>query len=295
MTFDRRTVAARGDIAAAHLKGLVAAQKFVEGELRDVRGAFAPLRAEPDANSGLDSMLLHGEQFNVFEDRGGWCWGQSASDGYVGYAPSAALSGNLRRRDHQVWALSTHLYPRANIKVEPVACLYMTSYVMTTGRSGAFLRLEGGLYAPAAHFCAAGSHAFDFVDVAEMFLGAPYLWGGKTIAGLDCSGLVQVAMARAGLEAPRDSDMQEAEIGAPIDPAGSMRRGDLVFWPGHVGVMADSETLLHANAHHMTVAREPLREAVARIGAAEDGGPVRAARRPAALSAINALALATKS
>ena len=287
MQNDRRRTPARDDIAADYLRGVVEAKRYAPGKTKEVRAPVAPLRPQPDGDAPLDTTLLYGERFVVYEDKAGWVWGRAESDGYVGYAPSAVFDDQLRDATHIVSALTTHIYPEARVRCGPVGALHMGARIQIDGREGDFARTIDGMYIPLPHLARIGGAASDYVSIAELFIGAPYLWGGKTAQGVDCSGLVQVAMARAGISAPRDSDMQEAEIGQTIDRAGGLQRGDLVFWKGHVGVMIDPETLLHANAYHMMVVAEPLRRAETRIRERE-GGPITGFRRPEALSAQRA-------
>lgn len=272
---DRRLTAARPDLAARHLEGQVDSAQFVDATQMQINAAIIPLRPQPDASVGLDTVLLYGERFDVFDAAEGWAWGQAPRDGYVGYVPLAALSATVTEPTHTVAVPTTHLYPHASIKTEPVAALWMTSLVTPSAVGEEFAEV-GGLFVPAQHLVAVDKPAEDFVAVAETFLHAPYIWGGKTAAGIDCSGLVQVALARAGVAAPRDSDMLRA-VGEEASPD-DLQRGDLLFWQGHVGIMADSETLLHATAFSMLVMREPVAVTRARI----EGGlglPLLAVRR----------------
>jgi cell wall-associated NlpC family hydrolase len=176
-----------------------------------------------------------------------------------------------------VTALRSHVYSRPDIKAPVSAALPCGAEVAVVGEDGAFARPDGGGYLPLAHLAARPG---DPVAQARRFLGVPYLWGGRSAEGIDCSGLVQLAHLAAGLDAPRDSDMQEAALGALLPSDAPLQRGDLVFWRGHVGLMADATTLLHANAFHMAVAEEPLAAAVARIR--DTGGGVITARRRSA-------------
>jgi len=254
---DRRLTPARPDLAAAHLEGQVASTRFAKAATMQVNAAIIPLRPAADTSIGLDTVLLHGERFDVYDAAAGWAWGQAPRDGYVGYVPLAALSSQVAEPTHTVAVPTTHLYPAASIKTEPVAALWMTSLVRPTAFTDEFAEL-GGLHVPAQHLVPVGSdhEAADFVTVAETLIHAPYVWGGKTAAGLDCSGLVQIALARAGIDAPRDSDMQQS-IGAEASPD-ALQRGDLLFWAGHVGIMSDPDTLLHATAFSMQVMKEPV-------------------------------------
>jgi cell wall-associated NlpC family hydrolase len=231
----------------------------------------------PEPGAELATQLLHGEGFTVYEDRDdGLAWGQSAGDGYVGYVPAAGL-GAPRPAGRRVTALWAQVYPRPEVRARAVGELPFMAEVAVSGGSGGFAGLDGGGYVAAAHLAPV---AGDAVDQAARFLGVPYLWGGRSALGIDCSGLVQLALAAVGVAAPRDSDMQEALLGTALAPDDPPRRGDLVFWKGHVGMLRDPETLIHANGHHMAVAIEPFAGAVARIAAAS-GGPMTSRRRPA--------------
>ncbi|WP_316013767.1 NlpC/P60 family protein [Roseobacter sp. HKCCA0434] len=278
MSFDPRRVPARRDLAAAHLKGEVEADRFVEGRQMAVATASAPLTAHRDPEAGLASQLLHGERFTVYDldDATGLAWGQAARDGYVGWVPQAVLDAP-GTPTHVVTALMTHRYPEPDLKTRPFDMLPFLADVEIVGAEGRWLEVAQGGWVPAQHL-GTERPGGDWVALAEAFLGAPYLWGGKTVSGLDCSALVQLSLHGVGRDCPRDSDMQEGEMGAEIDPDGGFARGDLVFWKGHVGVMADADRLLHANGHAMAVTYEPIVEARARIEA-QGGGPVTTARR----------------
>ncbi len=216
----------------------------------------------------------------MFEISDGWAWVQLADDGYVGYIRAEAIREDAFAPTHRVRALATFVYPRADIKAPPTMCLAMGSAVEVTGSDERFAALAGGGFVIARHLSEAGQAARDFVDVAERFIGVPYLWGGRTRYGLDCSGLLQVALMAAGFEAPRDSDMQEKQLGASVlipESLEGLERGDLVFWPGHVAIMTDGVMLVHANAHHMCVAAEPLTLTAAR--AKRTGSEISAIKR----------------
>jgi cell wall-associated NlpC family hydrolase len=267
-TLDRRVAPFRADLAADFLKEQVVAKRYAPGQVLRVVAATAPLRRSPQADAPLDTEALAGDTVTVYERANGWVWGQLGSDGYVGYLPESGLSVDAPAPTHHVSVLRTYVYPGASIKLPPVELLSLGAGVAVALNEGAFAVLVDGRHIWSGHLKPAGASVPDFVTVAEGFIGAPYLWGGKTSIGLDCSGLTQVALAAAGIKAPRDSDMLERDLGQPItlaDDLSGLRRGDLIFWNGHVGIMTDAKTLLHANGHHMLVVTEPLAEARERI------------------------------
>ncbi len=272
MRFDPRTTPARPDLAALHLEGRVAAARFVAGTAFEIRDAQAPVRREPSPEAPLDTEALHGERVTVYDDNGeGWCWGQLGADGYVGWIPTNALRPPGPPPTHRVAALRTFIFPVRSIKAPPIEALPFGSRIAISpdqrDDGGDLTDLASGFCIPTRHLAPLDSTEPDFVAVAERFLGVPYLWGGKTSLGIDCSGLVQTALTACGIGCPRDSDMQEHALGAAVaadDPA-AWRRGDLIFWPGHVAIVRDRETIVHANAFHMAVAIEPTREALRRI------------------------------
>jgi cell wall-associated NlpC family hydrolase len=264
---DPRRHAYRADLAAEALRDRVSAPRYAEGRSCQVVHSATPLRARPDARESWTSEVLYGELVVVYEERDGWAWVQLARDGYVGYMRADALSPRVTPPTHRVRALGTFLYPLADVKAAPWLPLGMTAALCVVEVGATFARLADASFVPVRHIVELGRRAADFVGIAERFIGTPYLWGGKTRLGLDCSGLVQVALHAAGLECPRDSDMQQAELGRPValrDDLDGLQRGDLVFWEGHVGIMTDGFLLLHANAHHMAAAIEPLRAAADR-------------------------------
>ncbi len=273
---DPRLTPARPDLAAAHLKGQVEAARFVEPVDYQSVIAAAPIRRAPAPDGAMDDQVLAGEVFAVLEARNGWGWGFSRAGGYVGWVDLAGFSTTVRQPDRRITALRTYAFSKPDIKSAPRHLLSLNALVSTGAREGRFIEAEGLGWVVEAHTGAPDDHAGDFVAVAESFLAAPYLWGGKESLGLDCSGLVQMALRAAGIDVPRDADQQEAALKAAWqDVTGDevRERGDIVFWPGHVGIMVDSEHLLHANAGFMDVTLELFSEAEARIREKEN--PVR--------------------
>ena len=267
---DPRLTPARPDLAAKNLEGKVAAARYVEGRVYEVIEAQAPLRSEPRPDAPLATEALKGERVTIYDmNAEGWAWGQLAADGYVGWLPANALSPPSAPPTHKVAALRTFAFPGPSIKLLPVEALPLGARLAIARVADRMAVTASGAYVPALHLVSIESYEPDFVAVAERFLGAPYLWGGKTVLGLDCSGLVQIALTACGIFCPRDSDMQEAALGTPFAATdlSDLQRGDLVFWKGHVAIARDRVNLLHANAFHMSVAIEPIGEAIARIRA----------------------------
>jgi len=270
---DPRLTPARPDVAAAHLEGAVQAARYAEPRWRVVDAAAAPLSAAPDADAPLSTQLLLGERFAVYDSAGGWVWGQAARDGYVGYAPDACFAPETKAPTHRVSALQALIYPEPSIKTRPIAAAPFGALLAARPEGEAFLALDLGGYACAQHLAPADSVETDWVATAARFLGAPYLWGGRTAGGIDCSVLVQIARQAAGHDCPRDSDMQAQAPGRDVAP-GREKRGDLIFWNGHVAIMLSPTRLLHATAHAMAVVIEPLAQVAARIAAQGLGAPV---------------------
>jgi hypothetical protein len=277
MNFDPRVTPARPDLAAKHLEGKVTAGRFVAGEEREVIDAQASVREAPAPDAVQVTEALMGERVTVYEfNQEGWAWGQLAGDGYVGWLPANALVPPRAAPTHRVAALRTLAFPGASIKLPPVGAPPLGSCVSVMREQDRFAVTSAG-FIPRNHLAPMNEYESDFVSVAERFLGTPYLWGGKTNHGLDCSGLVQISLQASGVPCPRDSDMQEQTLGREID-IGQVRRGDLVFWPGHVAIARDGANFIHANAFHMAVAVEPIARAIARITAA--GSHVTSVKRP---------------
>jgi len=275
-----RLTPARPDLADKRLEGTVTASRFVEGAAKQVVAASAPLRREPRSDSALDTELLHGETVRVFEETAeGWAWIQLDTDGYVGWCPAEALGAVGPAPTHRVTILRTFVYPGPSIKQPPLMMLSMNARVAVASSDDHFARTDAG-FIYARHLVPLETFEPDWVGVAERFVGTPYLWGGRTSIGLDCSALVQMAMTAAGLPCPRDTDMQEGALGTDlgVNDLTGLQRGDLLFWKGHVAVARGDATMVHANGHHMDTVVEPIEEAVARI--AREGLSVTSVKRP---------------
>ncbi len=282
---DARLHAFRSDLADARLKGEVSADRFVTGRPARITASVADIRKAPRPDAGVNTQVLFGDDVLVFEEAEGWAWIQAERDGYVGYVGATMLGAREHAPTHIVTAPRTFLYPGPDLRFPVSGQLSMGSTVTVTGaaetRGTLYVLLPSGEALIAGHLRPLGDVASDYVSVAEMFLGTPYLWGGTSGFGIDCSGLVQLAMRMVGKDVLRDSDMQAAGLGEPLDPGpdyAGLKRGDLVFWKGHVAVMTDAETMIHASGHTMLVSREGLKEAVDRIGYLY-GGPT-GFRRP---------------
>jgi cell wall-associated NlpC family hydrolase len=262
---DERTLLARNGIAAAGLEGLVAARAYRETTPMRLILPSSPMRDLPDFMAQATSELLFGETFEVLFEEEGFAFGQNRRDGYVGYVAQSELTEIDGPPTHRVSAQTALVFDAPDIKTPDPLGLSRNSLVRVIGHEGRFARLSGEDYIVDAQLAPLGVYERDMAAVAQGYLGAPYLWGGRSAAGLDCSGLVQQALTACGRWCPRDSDMQRNAF-APA-PQDSLARGDLVFWPGHVAILLDGATMIHANAFHMQTAIEPLAEAIARIGA----------------------------
>ncbi|AFL54482.1 cell wall-associated NlpC family hydrolase [Sinorhizobium fredii] len=266
---DRRLNAYRADLAEERLRGLVEAKRFVDGTPATVSVPVATLRARPDLAGGTETELLYGETARILDVADGWAWVKSDLDGYVGYVPRDAVGEPGAPATHIVAVPRTFVYRGADLRFPQAFALSMGSRLNVVGeaetRGTRYFLLDGGLAVVTNHCAPAGGPiGDDYVAIATRFLETPYLWGGRSGFGIDCSGLVQLAMQMTGRQAPRDTDMQAA-IGQPIG-RDDLSRGDLVFWKGHVAIMEDDKSLVHANGYTMTVAREGLDDAIRRIG-----------------------------
>jgi len=270
VSFDPRLTLARADLASTGLEGIVPAASYVEPKTRQLTAPSAAIRRERRGDAEQMDQLLFGELFDVLEETGGWAFGQARRDGYVGFVEASALGG-AADTTHWISALRTYAFSEPNIKSAPVGLYSMNALVGVEAREGRFAKGAGTGWFIEAHLAPIGFGETDHAAVAERFLGAPYQWGGRESLGLDCSGLVQQALYACAKACPRDTDMQQA-LGAPVE--GPPQRGDLVFWKGHVAILTGDNTIIHANAHHMMVAYEPLDQAVERIRAAGGGEPV---------------------
>jgi cell wall-associated NlpC family hydrolase len=268
VALDPRIHPFRPEIAANHLQDQVAAKRFVEGELRQIVEPIADLRRAPAHEAPLDTQALLGERVTIYETTDdGWAWGQLETDGYVGWLSANALGPNGPASTHKVAVPRTLGFPGPDIKLPPMTALPLGAMLTIVRQDERFAVNSFGWHFPVTHLAPIKARQPDFVAVAETMLAAPYLWGGKTSLGIDCSGLVQVALQACSVTCPRDSDMQELALGKTSSLA-ELRCGDIVFWKGHVAIARDDKTLIHANAHHMMVAIEPAAQAIARIKAA---------------------------
>jgi cell wall-associated NlpC family hydrolase len=268
---DPRLTPARPDLAAKYLEGKVEAKRFVAGEEFEITDSIAPLRSAPSPDAALATQAFKGERAMIYDRNDeGWAWGQLNSDGYVGWLPDRALARPVSKPTHKITALRTFAFPGPSIKLAPAETLVMGALITVSREEGPFAVTREGRYLWQQHVGSIGSHVPDFVAVAEQFVGTPYLWGGKSSLGIDCSGLVQLSLNAAGTGCPRDSDMQELGLGRALDrnEAKKLNRGDLIFWKGHVAIVRDATTIVHANAFHMATVIEHTRDAIARIKAA---------------------------
>lgn len=275
-SFDPRITPVRDDLAADSLRAQFPGRRYAQGETHQVIGDGVSLRFTPSTSAATESQLVYGETFTVYEDRNGWAWGRNERDGYVGYVPSNCLRDEVSETDHQVVTRSTYLYPAPDIKMPPSAKISMSAQVKAVDVEGNFLQIDSGEWIFARHLVQTAYIMPDLISTAFKFMGTPYLWGGRSCHGLDCSSLVQFALRMAGIDVPRDSDLQAAAIGVevpmknPNDLSG-IEDGDLIFFPGHVGFYVEHWRFLHANAYDMQVSVHNLSDVLDRANA-EDAG-----------------------
>lgn len=280
VTIDTRITPVRPDLAALHLRGVIEAGTYASGQPMRCAAPVAPISAAPDGESEQVSQLLFGEDFTAYEVERGWAWGQSALDGYVGYVPEADLMPEpVTKPTHRVNALQALIYPEPDLKSRPIGAVPFGARLTRRGAEEArgFIALDPGGHVYKSALKHADSVEQLWISTALRFLGTPYLWGGRSAAGFDCSGLIQTALNAAGVDCPRDSDMQMAALGREVSPK-MLKRGDLVFWRRHVGVMTSTNMFLHANAYHMAVTEEPFETARSRIAGSEYGEIIGARR-----------------
>lgn len=270
---DRRLTPATPRVAHISLKGRIDAPRFTEGQALRVAMPLVDLLRAP--NGARDRQVMLGDRFTVIDHVDGFAFGFAAKDGYCGWLPEAALADGPKPT-HWVATPGTHLYPEPRVQAREIAALPMGAQVSVIGPVGKFLETTEG-FVPAPHLRAVGDFLSDPVTVAEGFLGAPYLWGGNSRAGIDCSGLAQVSLLACGIAAAGDSDLQQG-LGHEIPPESPLQRGDLLFWKGHVALVVDAQRLIHANGHTMSVAYEGIEACIARV-LAQEGGPVTHRRR----------------
>lgn len=269
---DRRLNAYRPDLADERLSGKVQASRFTTGTLMQVSASVVDLRSEPRPDSGPQTQIIFGDMVRVFEEQDGWSWVQAERDGYTGYVSSASLEKPTADATHMVIVPRTFIYPGSDLRFPHTKALSLGSRVRIVGsaetRGTQYALLENGEALIAGHLAPLDQHAADYVAVAETLLHTPYLWGGTSGFGIDCSGIVQLSMWVSGRKVLRDSDMQQNTLGEIVEPDAdysNLKRGDLVFWKGHVAICASPDMLIHASGHTMTVTLEPLRDAIKRI------------------------------
>tara|TARA_R110000782_G_scaffold48551_1_gene106171 strand:- start:10259 stop:11185 length:927 start_codon:yes stop_codon:yes gene_type:complete len=276
IALDKRTHAVRGDLADISLAGVLFAPHYAKAVPMRCASAAAFVRASGSADAQAVTQLLHGETFHVLDVTGRWAWGFCDHDGYVGYVEADALATVAAAATHRIIARTAPVFAQADIK-SPVVAQLSAGARVSGDVDGSFVMTPTGAV-HVRHAVPLDSVEKDWVAAAERQIGQPYVWGGRGAGGIDCSGLVQLALGQAGVRVPRDTDMQREGIGGDIPAGEPLQRGDLVFFPGHVGIMMNGEQMLHANAYWMSTVIEPLADVVARLQP-EHEGPILARRR----------------
>jgi cell wall-associated NlpC family hydrolase len=268
---DPRVTPLRDGIGARRLEGVAAAEVYLDPKAMTCTAPSAAIRRSPEASAEQMDQLLFGEPFDALEEEGAFVFGEARRSGYVGFVAAADLAARAARPTHRIAALRTYAFEAPSIKTRAVGPFSMNGLVRVEATEGRLALATGAGWLAADHLVPIGVVEDDWAAVAERFLAAPYLWGGRDSLGLDCSGLVQQALFACGRACPRDTD-QQAGLGRPV-AADEFGRGDLVFWKGHVAIGLGEGRIIHANAHHMAVSIEPLAVAIARISGNGYGEP----------------------
>ncbi|MFD2208028.1 C40 family peptidase [Kiloniella antarctica] len=276
--FDLRLHPIRDDLVAEYLREKVTCNKYSRGQAAQIIVGKSSLRRSPENQSPLDSELLFGEKLTVYDERNGWAWVQNAKDSYVGYIHSLDISKEVRPTTHRVHALRTYVYPQPNMKSPPLDLLSIESVLSVIQVEGNFSQIQGGGWVFSAHITPQNLIADNHIMVAKRFLGTPYLWGGKTSVGIDCSGLIQVSLSACGITAQRDASMQEKTLGIPVNSE-QTTEGDLIYWPGHVAIALDKTMAIHATANSMDVTIEPIAHITERVEMETGGTGITAIKR----------------
>ncbi|MEH6630537.1 MAG: NlpC/P60 family protein [Halopseudomonas aestusnigri] len=275
---DPRLHPIRDDLTAEYLREKVTCNKYSQGQAAQVIVGKSSLRRSPEDGSPLDSELLFGEKLTVYDERNGWAWVQNAKDSYVGYIHSADISKEIRPTTHRIQALRTYVFPKPDMKCPPIDLLSIESAISIVQIEGNYSQIQGGGWVYSAHIMSQDIAATDHVSIARRFLGTPYLWGGKTSVGIDCSGLIQVSLSACGITAQRDASMQEKTLGIPVNSE-QTTEGDLIYWSGHVAIALDNKMAIHATANSMDVMIEPIAHITERVEMETGGTGITAIKR----------------